>query len=233
MPICSFISNPPKEYPWQYGKESAPHAELKKQIREAIKMMVECNEIYTFCCQMSDAPDLDFAEIVLSLKKTKYPKIKLICVVDNEPHNDRTEQEIARYNKILEKADKKRSLTDFSIIDRSEQIIAAWDEQKSGPTWEKLNFAMQKMSVYFIRLKDIKTDTDEPNGKLKRELREANESSKRSLFTTLAYTFLIEELIAKHPDPVATFKATIKKYPCFKRDITYLAWTVQLNLDVD
>ena len=232
MSICGFISNPPEEFPWEYGIESAPHAEFIKQIEEAIGVAVEWDEIDTFCCEMSDKADWDFAEVVLSLKENKYPKIKLICVVDSEPKQNLSEQEIERYNTILQKADKKSRLIHFSILDKCKQFIAAWNGQKSGQTWEKLYFATQK-SVYFVRLKDIKADTDEPNGILKRELRDARESSKRCVFAKIAYTFLIEELIAKHPDPVATFKATIKKHPYFKRDITDLAETLKLNLDVD
>ena len=158
----------------------------------------------------------------------------LICVVDSDQTNhDRNKQEIERYNTILKKADEKRLFSDFALVDRSEQLIAAWNGQESGPTWETLIVAMQKEPIHFIRLNDIKEDTDEPNGKLKRELREAEESSKKSAFTRIAYTFLIKELIAGHPDPVATFKAAIKKYPTFVREITNLAKILELNLGVD
>lgn len=234
MSICGFIGNLPEEFPWEYGKESPPHAEYLRQVGEAVAIAVEYSEINEFCCRLSDNVDLDFAEAVLYLKENKYPKIKLICVVDSERANrDRNKQELDRRNAILEKADEKRHLRDFSLVDTTEQLIAAWNGQKSGPTWETLLVAMQKEPIYFIRLNDIKEDTDEPNGKLKRELREAEESSKRSIFKRIAYTHVIKELIATHPDPVAAFETAIKNNPAFARDITDLAEMLELNLGVD
>lgn len=231
MSICSFISNLPKEFPWEYGNEPILHAEYIKRIKEAISAAAEGDEIDAFCCGMSNDADLDFAESVLCLKN-KYPKIKLICVVDSaEQNKDLNKQEIERYNAITEKADERRLLSDFAFIDKSEQLIAAWNGQESGPMWDILCLAIQREPIHFIRLNDIKEDAAEPNGRLKRELREAEESVKKGVFTIITYTMLIKELIAGHPDPIAAFKNAIKTYPAFVQEITNLADILELNID--
>lgn len=235
MQICSFISNQPCEFPWEYGNNPKAHNEYIKQLKQAIATTVEMDEVTTFCCCMLHSVDLDFAEAVLYQRENKYPNIRLICVVENKHPNEHwNERDAKRYESILSKADEKQSSSPIQILKTSSQFITVWNEQKTGATWDSLCYAMQQSkSVYFIRLNDIKEDTDEPNGKLKRELREAEEASKRSMFTRLAYTLLIKELIAGHPDPKSAFKTAIKNNPAFKNEISRLANTMELDALVD
>ena len=231
MSICSFISEYPENYPWEYGNNTKAHGEFIKQLREAIEEAVELNEITTFCCGLVHSADLDFAESVFYQKENKYPHIKLICVVDKEnPRQDWNKQDAERYQSILKRADEQKPFSDISFIETSEQLIAAWNGEEFGPMWDILYYAMQERKlIRFIRLNEIKTDTDEPDGKLKRELKEANQSLEKGMFTRLGYTFLIEELIKQHPNPKTAFNKTIKKHPAFKQAITDLADLLELN----
>ena len=231
MRVCGFIGEQPKDFPWEYGNDSKAHGEFIKQLKEAIEEAVELNEVATFCCGLVHSADLDFAESVLYLKENKYPTIKLICVVDKENlHKHWNKQDAEHYKFILERADEQKPFSDISFIETSEQLIAAWNGEEFGPMWDILYYAMQERKLMrFIRLNDIKADTDEPNGKLKRELKEATQSLEKGMFTRLGYTFFIEELIKQHPDAKAAFNKTIKKYPAFKQAITALADLLELD----
>ena len=235
MQICSFIGEQSKDFPWEYGNNPKAHVEFIKQLKEAIEEAVEINEIATFCCGLVHSADLDFAESVLYQKENKYPQIKLICVVDKEnPCKDWNQQDAERYKSILERADEQKPFSDMSFIETSEQLIAAWNGKESGPMWDILYCAMQERKlIRFIRLNDIKTDTDTPDGKLKRELKEANQSLEKGMFTRLGYTFLIEELIKQHPNPKTAFNKTIKIHSAFKQAITDLADLLELDLSED
>ena len=170
MKICGFIGEQPKYFPWKYGNNPKAHNEYVKQLREAIEEAVELNEITTFCCGLVHSADLDFAESVLYQKENKYTQIKLICVVDKEnPCKDWNKQDAKRYQSILKSADGQKLFSDISFIETSEQLIAAWNGEESGPTWDIKYYAMQERKlIRFIRLNDIMIDTDTPNGKLKR-----------------------------------------------------------------
>ena len=235
MRVCGFIGEQPKDFPWEYGITPKAHDEFIKQLKEAIEEAVELNEITTFCCGLIHSADLDFAECVLYQKEHKYPTIKLICVVDKENlHKHWNKQDAERYKSILERADEQKPFSDISFIETSEQLIAAWNGKKSGPMWDILYYAMQERKlIRFIRLNDIKTDTDTPDGKLKRELKEANEALERSSFVRIGYTFLIKELIKHHPNPRSAFKLFITNKPVFKREILRLAELYELDLSED
>ena len=235
MQICSFIGEQSKDFPWEYGNKPKAHVEFIKQLKEAIEEAVELNEITTFCCGLIHSADLDFAESVLYQKENKYSTIKLICVVDEEnPCKDWNKQDAERYQSILKRTDEQKSFSDISFIETSEQLIAAWNGKEFGPTWDILYYAMQERKlIRFIRLNDIKTDTDTPDGKLKRELKEANQSLEKGMFTRLGYTFLIEELIKQHPNPKTAFNKTIKIHSAFKQAITDLADLLELDLSED
>ena len=233
MKICSFVGEQPKDFPWEYGKNQKAHAEYIKQLQEAIENIVEFDEITTFCCGMAYLTDLDFAEAVLYKKENKYPNIMLICLADTESScKDWDKQNIERYQTILRKADEQQPYTDIPLIDKSEQVIVVWNEKPSGTVTDLVHYAIEQGKfTYFIRLNDIKMDTDEPNGKLKRELKEHEESEKRNLFTRIAYMLLIQELIKTHPNPKEVFKKTIKNNSYFERYLTLLASTLELDLE--
>lgn len=232
MSICSFLGERPKDFPWKYGNNPKAHTELIRQLKEAIEETVEFDEITTFCCGLAHGADWDFAEAVLYLKENKYPQIKLICVVDKEyPRKDWSNQDAERYQAILERADEKRQFGDISPIAESEQIVAAWNGNEFGTLWNTLCCAMQNsIPIRFVRLNDIKTDTDEPDGRLKRQLHEAEETSKRSVFARIAYTLVITELIKQHPDAKGAFKTAIKNNPAFKQEIAKLAQSLEVDL---
>ena len=239
MQKCSFISHQPKDFPWKYGNNPKAHSEYIKELRRAIAVAVNFDEIDTFYCGLEHSADLDFAEAVLYQKKKKYYNIKLVCVVHNQNQCEGwNRQDIDRYNAILEKADDKKIVPDISLntylIDNAVRLIFVWNEKQSGAIWESIVYAIeQNRLTYFIRLNDIKADTDEPNGRLKRQLKEAEQASTQSLFTQIAYTLLIQELIKEHPNPKSVFKLFITNNPAFKREILRLTELYELDLSED
>ena len=235
MKICSFISQQPKDFPWEYYYNSKAHVKYIKELREAVEVAVDMDEIDTFYCGIEHSADLDFAEAVLYQKKKKYHDIKLVCVVHNQNQSVAWQQkDIARCNLIIKKANEQQLISDTQIdeylIDNAVQVIFVWDEKRSGELWNQIQYAIEQGKfTYFIRPNDIKADTDEPNGKLKRQLKEAEQSSKQSFFTQFAYTLLIQELIKEHPNPKLVFDTFIKNHPAFARQIKILADMVEIN----
>ena len=53
------------------------------------------------------------------------------------------------------------------------------------------------------------------------------------MFTQIAYTLLIQELIKEHPNPKSTFNLFITNNPAFKREILRLAEIYELDLNED
>ena len=53
------------------------------------------------------------------------------------------------------------------------------------------------------------------------------------MFTQIAYTLLIQELIKEHPNPKSAFNLFITNNPAFKREILRLAEIYELDLNED
>lgn len=59
---------------------------------------------------------------------------------------------------------------------------------------------------------------------------EIEEMLSKSIYTRIAFTVFIQELLKDDPDPQLTIQNFIKKYPCFKREMLMLSETLDLTI---
>lgn len=100
--------------------------------------------------------DMDFAETVLDFKAQYDFPISLECAI---PCPNQTlkwaSTEIARYNKILGKADKITVVNAYYfsacmlvrnryMVDHSDTVLAIWNGEESGGTWQTIKYARSK-----------------------------------------------------------------------------------------
>ena len=109
--------------------------------------------------------DQDFAEAVLQAKHT-YADIKLEIAVPCRTQDIRwSEQEKLRYHTLLNRADKVVVLSEHYtyscmqrrneyMVDKSELVLAYWNGEESGGTYNTVNYAERKQKNLIIyRLK--------------------------------------------------------------------------------
>ena len=163
MEVCSCISQHTKDFPWEYGKNNKEHAEYIKKLRQAVAIAVEYDGFATFYCGLTNSSDLDFAEAVIYQKQ--YYDIKLVCVVSKQNQcQGWNQKDIERYKSILIEADSHRTVAKpiyKYLIDRAKQIIFVWNEALLSDVSIYINYTIQKKKfTYFVRLNDIKANTD-------------------------------------------------------------------------
>ncbi len=164
--ICCCTGHRPQKFPFEYGgknKEFSTYlAELKNKVENAI---IEHGVTY-FISGMALGADLDFAEIVLKLRK-KY-SLKLECAI---PCPDQTlkweKKEIARYNRILQKADSVTLVSERYtsecmlkrnryMVDKGDLVIAVFNGIEKGGTWYTMQYAQRKnVPILIVNLKNI------------------------------------------------------------------------------
>ena len=151
---CCCTGHRPKGFPFEYGKDKKRHKEYLKALEEKIKLVITDYGITNFISGMALGVDLDFAEIVLKLKK-KYP-IKLECAVPcpNQTIKWNGEDKL-RYDEIIKKADEVNLISEKYtpecmlkrnryMADKSDVVIAVFNGIEQGGTWYTINYARNK-----------------------------------------------------------------------------------------
>ncbi len=136
------------------------------QLEQKIIIALDKYGITNFISGMALGVDLDFAEIVLNLRK-KY-SITLECAL---PCPDQTlkwkEKDKLRYNTILKAANIINVVSErytyecmfkrnCYMVDKSDLVIAVFNGLKKGGTWHTINYAeMQNKYIEFVELCNI------------------------------------------------------------------------------
>lgn len=149
--FCSFTGHRPKGFPFEYGTDKKRRKAYLNMLEEKIKFVISFYGITNFISGMALGADLDFAEIVLKLRK-HYP-VTLECAI---PCPDQTLMwngaDKLRYESILKSADKinlisERYTPDCMLkrnrymVDKSEVLIAVFNGVERGGTWYTINYA--------------------------------------------------------------------------------------------
>ena len=129
-------------------------------LKDKIKLAINKYGITHFISGMAIGVDLDFAEIVLKLRN-KYP-ISLECAI---PCPNQTlkwnETDKLRYESILKSADKMHIISkkytpecmlkrNRYMVDKSELLIAVFNEIEQGGTWYTINYAKRENKLIEI-----------------------------------------------------------------------------------
>lgn len=111
---CCCTGHRPKSFPFAYGIDLQKHNAYLKTLEQKIEFSVSNYGITNFISGMALGVDMDFAEIVIKLRKN-YP-ITLECAIpcSNQTLHWRDKDKL-RYNNILKEADKV-SLTQRSTL---------------------------------------------------------------------------------------------------------------------
>lgn len=248
MEICCFAGHRPQDFPWEYGSNHPAHALYINELRRAVSVAVDFDDITTFYCGMEHGADLDFAEAVLYERDTKYPHIQLVCILPCPNCGvGWNKEDVDRYNAILEKSNGIEILSDKPskdyaatlrsfLIEHSGRIIAFWDGKYSGEMWEIIRYAIEQGNyTWFIRSNEIKEDAEDVDGSLAvaRKLREAEEAEKRSFWYRISSGFIVQELIKQHPNPKGAFQAVLDEHPYLALHISNIASIAEIELDED
>lgn len=125
---------------------------IKQLMKEQIINLRENYKVIQYISGMALAVDQWAAEIVLELKEDN-PFITLHCALPSEHQtNGWTEKQQDRYFKILRKCDKETWVQDDYtpdcfmkrnkfMVDNSDFVLAVWNGQKSGGTYQTISYA--------------------------------------------------------------------------------------------
>ena len=164
--VCCCTGHRPKSFPFAYGADKLKHKTYLKELLQKIETAISVYGITHFISGMALGADLDFAEVVLKLKK-KY-RITFECAV---PCPNQTvkwgDKDKLRYEKILKHADEVNVLSERYtpecmlkrnryMVDKSELVIAVFNGIQSGGTWYTINYAKnQSKHIEVINLCEI------------------------------------------------------------------------------
>lgn len=158
----------PQKFPFAYGGRGREYSAYLQELKNKIEAAVTERGVTRFISGMALGVDLDFAEIVLEFRKTKYPQITLECAI---PCPNQTEKwqvgEKLRYEKIKEQADCVTVVSEYYtpecmlkrnryMLDKSNLVIAVFNGIEKGGTWYTIRYARAKgVPVSVINLNEI------------------------------------------------------------------------------
>lgn len=155
MKKCAFTGHRPQSLPFRFDETDERCAALKYKLRMEIVRMLEDVGVSYFISGMAIGVDMYAAEIVLDLKSTYYPGIKLECVIPCESQPEKWTKALQeRYAAIVEKCDKRTLLQkeytpdcmekrNRYMVDQANALIAVWDGRPSG-TGKTVRYALEK-----------------------------------------------------------------------------------------
>ena len=157
----------PQGFPFIYGGSSPKYFAYLQQLRKIILKAINEYGVTHFISGMAEGVDLDFAEIVLSLRRT-YKTIRLECAVPYFTQNYRFEREnFERYHRILQLANEVNYITkiyqkgcclkrDRYMVDKSDFVIAVYNGQKKGGTYYTIQYAKkQNRTIDILDLNEL------------------------------------------------------------------------------
>lgn len=166
MKTVCITGHRPAKLPWKYTQEGPDFDEYIEALACTIAEYIE-NGYEHFVSGMALGVDMDFAEIVLDLKRQYGLNITLECAI---PCPNQTAKwpaaQIARYEKILAQADTVTMVNDHYfracmlvrneyMVNKSDTVLAVWNGIEEGSTWQTIKYAKNKGKVVDI----IRVDT--------------------------------------------------------------------------
>ncbi|MBO7297528.1 MAG: DUF1273 family protein [Clostridia bacterium] len=153
---CCFTGHRPKGFPWDYeDKRCLAHRDYLQRVEYFVEQAILRHQTEYFICGSAMGADTDFAEAVIRLRK-KYPHIKLEIAEPYTSYGESyAEPHKSRYRAIIQQADKihnaSQKFTPWCIgtrnrymVDHSDMLIAVWNGNKEGGTYNTLTYAEKK-----------------------------------------------------------------------------------------
>lgn len=164
--ICCITGHRPKGFPWNYyNTDDIQQQRYISALRDCLIELIEKYGYNYFITGCAVGADLDFAEICIELRDNKYPNIQIEGAIPCD--NQNLKWSIAdkeRYARVIEKLNTLHYVShDFSMacfqkrnvymVDRSELVIAVWNAEEKGGTWNTIKYARKnKKTIRYIYL---------------------------------------------------------------------------------
>ncbi len=139
------------------GYDPKDNKALLWRLHEAIMVQIEIHKEDVFITGMALGIDQWAAKIVLKIKETQYPQLKLVCAIPCKNHSSKWNEEGQRqWQEIINKADqviyvseeeyspKLMQLRNQWMVDNSDRVIAVWDGTPGG-TANCVKYAKKKL----------------------------------------------------------------------------------------
>ena len=150
---CCVTGNRPQKFPWKYG-EGKEHKKYLVKMTRQIENLIESGYTY-FISGGAVGVDMDFAEAVLQAKKQHKDIVLEIAVPCRNQDLKWSKDDKRRYAEILSYADivniLSENYTSFCMqkrneymVNKSDLVIAFWNGEESGGTWNTINYAERK-----------------------------------------------------------------------------------------
>ena len=150
---CCCSGHRSQKFPWKYGEGEAHKKYLVGMTRQ-IEKLIESGYTY-FISGGAIGVDMDFADAVLQAKKQHKDIILEIAVPCRNQDLKWSNGDKKRYAEILKSADIVNILSESYtsscmqkrneyMVDKSDLIIAFWNGEESGGTWNTINYAERK-----------------------------------------------------------------------------------------
>lgn len=152
-----FTGHRPQSLPFRFNESDVRCQRLKILLASLIREKIE-NGVTHFLSGMALGVDCYAAEIVLELKK-EFPSITLEAVIPCANQSSKwSEQQVTRYNKILEQCDNTTLLQqnytpdcmakrNRYMVDHSDCVIAVWNGKNSGTSLTVRYAATKKLPI--------------------------------------------------------------------------------------
>ena len=148
-----FTGHRPQSLPFGFNENDVRCKELKALLTSLIREKID-NGVTHFLSGMALGIDCYAAEIILELRK-EFPSITLEAIIPCANQSSKwSEQQVIRYNNILEQCDSKTILQqeytpdcmvkrNRYMVDHSDCVIAVWNGKNSG-TGATVRYAVMK-----------------------------------------------------------------------------------------
>lgn len=155
--ICCLTGHRPGGFPWDYNdKTCAEHHEYLTALRDMVLDLINNQGYNYFISGGAIGADQDFAELIIELRDTVYPHIKLEIAVPC-PNQDLkwNAADKARYKNIIDHADFVNLISprystfcmskrNEYMVNKSSFVICVWNGQRKGGTFSTLRYAEKK-----------------------------------------------------------------------------------------
>ncbi|MDE5547788.1 MAG: SLOG family protein [Clostridia bacterium] len=155
--VCCVTGHRPKGFPWNYYGGGEEHKEYLAALYGHTERLIERYGYNYFITGCAIGVDLDFAEVCIKLRDTKYPHIFIEGAIPCDGQDAKwSVSDKERYARVLAKLDKVHYVSHtFSMacfqkrneymVDRSDIVFAIWNTEKKGGTWNTMQYAIKKM----------------------------------------------------------------------------------------
>ncbi len=152
--ICCVTGHRPQSFPWDYDNDASAREKYFAAMKAEAEQLVQMGYNY-FISGGAIGVDMDFADIILELKKTN-PDLQLEIAVPCANQDRKWKMPFKeRYKRILYCADKVTVISEFFtrwcmqrrneyMVDKSDLVVAFWNGTEKGGTFNTIKYARKK-----------------------------------------------------------------------------------------